>query len=344
MINEFKDKKIFVTGGTGSIGWVIVKELLKYEPKEIVVYSRDDTKQFECANEIGKDAPVRFVIGDVRDKNRLHEAMHGNNIVFHAAAVKHVSACENNPIEAVQTNVLGTQNVIDCSFANNIEKVVGISTDKAANATNVLGSTKFLSEKLMRATKLYRGPNKTKFCFVRFGNVLDSRGSVVPLFYKQVRDGGPITITDPDMSRFFMSIPQAVELIFKATQMMRDREIFILKMPVVKVRDIATAVIDCVGELTGKSVVVDIKIIGKRDGERMHEILLSQDESMAALETDEMFILMPDSERNESVLNLYPGARLSHVGAYRSNDQISLTIVQIKDLLKPIIALYSHEK
>ena len=230
-VEEFSGKRILVTGGSGSIGSVIVKELLKCNPQQIRVYSRDESKHLDLMQSIGPDLRMRYLIGDIRDKERLMLSMEGIDIVFHAAALKHVVFCEANPFEAVRTNVLGTQNLIDCAFAQNVEKVVGISTDKATDPSNVMGCTKALAEKIMLASYHYKGFKKTKFSFVRFGNVLWSRGSVLPLWYKQIKNGGPVTITDLSMTRFFMPLSSTVELVFKATRMMRDREIFILKMP-----------------------------------------------------------------------------------------------------------------
>jgi len=192
MKNEFKGKRILVTGGTGSIGSMIVKKLLEYNPKQVRVFSRDETKQFELAQTLNAGIKVNFLIGDVRDKERLNMAMENIDIVFHAAALKHVDSCERNPFEAVKTNVQGTQNIIDCAFENKVDKVIGISTDKATDPANVMGCTKLLAEKIMLATYFYKGNRKTKFCFVRFGNVLGSRGSVVPLFIRQAREGGPL--------------------------------------------------------------------------------------------------------------------------------------------------------
>src|SRR3989338_982202 len=267
MINEFKGKTILITGGTGSIGSKIVEKLLQFEPHQIRVYSRDETKQFELLNRLGNPTGVSLLVGDIRDKERLNMAMENVDVVFHAAALKHVLACEKNPFEAVKTNVYGTQNIIDCAFANGVEKVIGISTDKAADPTNVMGCTKSLAEKIMLASYFYKGKKKTKFCFVRFGNVLFSRGSVIPLFVNQIKQGGPVTVTDKEMDRFVMSTTQAVTLIFKATTMMREREIFILKMPALKIIDLATALI----ELFAKKFDLDpkdvpIKIVGKKMG------------------------------------------------------------------------------
>lgn len=338
---EFKGKRILVTGGTGSIGSVIVKELLKYNPKQIRVYSRDETKQFHFMHELGVPLSlVNFLIGDIRDEKRLNLAMENIDVVFHAAALKHVSSCERNPFEALKTNVQGTQNVIDCAYANGVDKVVMVSTDKATDPTNVMGCTKLLAEKLILASFLYKGNKKTKFCCVRFGNVLGSRGSVVPLFIDQIKQGKPITITDPKMTRFIMFISEAVQLAFKAVSQMRNREIFVLKMPVVNLKDLATAVVQAYEEKNGVKVKVPTKIIGKKEGERIHEKLLTGEESEIALESDEMFIILPnllnpDSgyELLDATLKYYPKSKKSRLGDYSSKDAKKMSIRQIKELL-----------
>ncbi|MBU2214195.1 polysaccharide biosynthesis protein, partial [Patescibacteria group bacterium] len=238
MIEDFKNKKILVTGGTGSIGSAIVKKLLKFEPQQIRVLSRDESKQYNLKHALDGDKKVRFLIGDIRNKDRLYKAMENVDIVFHAAAMKHVVACENDPFEAVQTNVIGMQNIIDCAMANNVSKVIGISTDKAADPVSVMGCTKLLAERMMLAH--YRGTRPTNFCFVRFCNVLGSRGSVIPLFFEQIKSGGPMTVTDENVCRFFMSINDAVDLVFKASNFMQGREIFVLKdIATIKIIDLA---------------------------------------------------------------------------------------------------------
>lgn len=337
MIKEFKNKTILVTGGTGSIGSVIVKELIKYKPRQIRVYSRDDTKQFELMHEIGSNPILNFLIGDVRDKERLNMAMENIDIVFHAAALKHVGACEKNPFEAVKTNVLGTQNIIDCAYANNVDKVVVISTDKATDPTNVLGCTKLLAEKLILASFLYKGNKRTKFCCVRFGNVLGSRGSVVPLFINQIKSGKSITITNPGMTRFIMSINQAVQLVFKSTKLMKNREIFVLKMPVVKIIDLAKAVVEIYRSKNNFKKKINMEIIGKDTGERINEKLLTKEESEGALDLGDMFIILPsllDSKSGYKFLdNSYPQSKRAKVEEYISSSTDKISIDSIKKLL-----------
>jgi UDP-N-acetylglucosamine 4,6-dehydratase len=295
----FKNKNIMVTGGTGSIGSEIVRRVLKYWPKVVRILSRDETKQFELEQELGNLDNIRFLIGDIRDKDRLKRAFEEIDIVFHAAAMKHVPACEYNPFEAVQTNVIGTQNVIDAAIYAEVEKVISISTDKAASPINTMGTTKLLAEKLIIDANYYKGRRKTIFSCVRFGNVIGSRGSVIPLFEKQIHKGGPLTITDHEMTRFMMTIPQAVDLVFKATKLAVGGEIFIFKMPVVKLKDLAETMIEKFAPKYGyRKEDIPIKIIGTRKGEKMHEKLMLEEEAQFAYETDEMFVVIPQDDYN----------------------------------------------
>lgn len=299
MEDTFKNKNIIVTGGTGSIGSEIVRRVLKYDPQVVRIFSRDETKQFEMEQEFDGIENIRFLIGDIRDKDRLRRAFEGIDIVFHAAAMKHVPGCEFNPFEAVQTNVNGTQNIIDIALENEIEKVITISTDKATSPINTMGATKLLAEKLIINANYYKGRRKTVFSCVRFGNVIGSRGSVIPLFEKQIRKGGPVTITDPKMTRFMMTIPQAVDLVFKATKLTHGGEIFILKMPVMNLKDLAETMIEIFAPKYGyKKDNIPIKIIGTRKGEKIHEKLMLEEEVPFAYETDEMFIVIPQDEYN----------------------------------------------
>ncbi len=338
MPNEFRNKRIFVTGGTGSIGWHIVREVASFLPQEIVVYSRDEGKHAAYARE-GAVAglPLRFVIGDVRDHDRLYSAMRGSDIVFHTAALKHVDLCEQSPSEAILTNALGTHQVIDAAIRNAVKKVIVISTDKAADAQNVLGITKRLAEKI--ALLGNHAPNSlTKISCVRFGNVLGSRGSVVPLFVEQIRKQGKVTVTDPSMTRFFMSLPQAVALILKSVSLMHGGEIFILKMPVVRVGDLAQAVITAL-QACDKKIVrrVTIQVIGRRPGERLHEKLLTEDESRRALETKDLFIVFDSEESPAQTISRYPRAARPAVQSYESDKVKPLPLKDLITFVSPLM-------
>ncbi len=333
--NEFKDKIILVTGGTGSIGSRIVELLLPLGPRQIRVFSRDETKQFELMHKLGNPAGINWLIGDIRDKERLNMAMENVDIVFHAAAMKHVLACEKNPFEAVKTNVEGTQNIINCAFANQVEKVIGISTDKATDPMNVMGCTKLLAEKMMLASYHYKGNKKTKFCFVRFGNVLFSRGSVLPLFIEQIKKGGPVTVTDIDMTRFVMSTRDATKLIFKSSSLMSDREIFILKMPTLRIADLAQALINIYApRFNFKPQDITIEYIGKKAGERIHEKLLTTEEADYAFENNEMFVITPViGTDGDNFSQRYPDMQKARPGEFSTTTQTKLSVAEIEELL-----------
>ncbi len=339
MKEQLKGKTVLVTGGTGSIGSEIVRKLIECDVKQVRVFSRDETKQFELAHRLHGDPHIRFLIGDVRDKERLQIAMEGVDVVFHAAALKHVVSCELNPFEAVKTNVQGTQNVISCALANDVEKVISISTDKAADPTNVMGCAKLLAEKLILASYFYKGKKKTKFCSVRFGNVLGSRGSVIPLFISQIKEGVPVTVTDPEMTRFFMSISQAVDLIFKAGELMKGQEVFILKMPVASIGELSKAVISIMQDKNKITDEIAIKVIGKKAGERKHEKLLTWDESETALERDDMYIIRPNVEYeifHDFKPEEYPDSRPATVKEYSSKSEKLMSLGEVKNMILSI--------
>ncbi|MDD5103156.1 MAG: polysaccharide biosynthesis protein [Candidatus Peribacteraceae bacterium] len=290
----FTDKTILVTGGTGSIGSEVVRQLLAFKPKAIRVLSRDEHKQYLLERELGTQVQehVRYLLGDVRDYQRMLRAMEGVDFVFHCAAYKHVPFCEYNSFEAVKTNVIGTQNVIDAAIAQGVGRVLLISTDKAASPSNVMGATKLLAEKMMTSAMHFAGPRPIRFASVRFGNVLASRGSVLPLFCKQIEQGGPVTVTDPKMIRFFMSIPQAVSLLFRAMERMEGGELFILKMPVLRLGDMIDVLIEELAPRYGRqSTVIRQQVIGARPGEKMEEILMTAEEAQHATEEQDMFVV-----------------------------------------------------
>ena len=341
--NMFRNKKILVTGGTGCIGSEIVRNLLKYKPKVVRIFSNDEDNTYRMMNEINDGTKMmheishlRFLIGDIRDKERLSMAMEDIDIVYHVAALKHVPLCEYNPSEAIKTNVIGTKNVIESAFINDIERVISISTDKAVNPTNTMGATKLLAEKLIIDANEGKGAKKTIFSSVRFGNVLFSRGSVIPLFEDQIRQKKPITITNPEMTRFMMSISDTINLVFKATMIAKGGEIFILKMPVVKLGDMVDVVIDKYSQKYGfEKDKVKKKIIGLRPGEKMFEELMTETEATLALETEEMLIIPPQlalpSIKYEA--SDYQNARPSKLKSYISRDIKPLSKESIKKLL-----------
>ena len=310
----FENKKILVLGGTGTIGQALVKKLIEYNPQVIRVFSRDEYKQFVMEQELGKRKNIRFLLGDIRDKERLERAMHGIDIVFYLAALKHVPACEYNPFEAVKTNVLGTQNVIECAINQKVERVIYTSSDKAISPTNTMGATKLLAERLMSSADYYKGGKSPIFAAVRFGNVMGSRGSVIPLFKQQILENKKITLTDPNMSRFMMSITQAVNLVLKATEYAQGGDIFVLKMPVVNLKDLAEVVIEETRKKYNLPWDEEIKIetIGLRPGEKMYEELMTKEEAMRAEELDEMFRIYP-------FVQSYPKVNLNNISEYSTD-------------------------
>jgi UDP-N-acetylglucosamine 4,6-dehydratase/5-epimerase len=294
----YKDKVMLVTGGAGSIGSEITKKVLEYNPAVIRVLDNNETALFELEEELNSDK-LRVFYGDVRDKDRLKRAFDNVDIIFHAGALKHVPLCEFNPFDAVKTNIIGTQNVLDVAMDRDVEKVIFVSTDKAVNPINVMGATKLLAERLTISANHYTGDKETVFSCVRFGNVLNSRGSVIPVFKNQIKNGGPVKITDKDMTRFIMGIPEAVELILKAGQKADGGEIFILKMPATNIMDLAEVMIENLANIYNhKPEEIGVEIIGKRVGEKMYEELMTADESLYAIDDGELFILNSDNQEN----------------------------------------------
>lgn len=341
-----RGKKILVTGGTGSIGRELVRQLLQYDPETVRVLSRDDTKQFDMQQELGQHENLRLLIGDVRDPSRMFLATEAIDIIFHVAALKHVPACEYNAFEAVETNVRGTQNVINAALAREVDRVVVISSDKAAEPINVLGATKLLAERLVTSANWYRGHHRTMFSCVRFGNVIGSRGSVVPLFRAQIARGGPLTLTDGEMTRFFMTISQAVSLVFRATADMRGGELFILKMPAMRLRDLADVMIkELAGQCGYNPKAVRVQIIGSRPGEKVDEILMTEDEARMAVELEEMYVVLPKIEIPHLPYDhpLLQQRSQSTVKAYTSRSIRLLRKTEIRTILRDARALQVRE-
>lgn len=277
-------KTILITGGTGSFGKAFIRKILsECNPAKVIVYSRDEFKQYEMQQKF-TDKRLRYFLGDVRDSDRLHRALTGVDYVVHAAAIKHVPAAEYNPFEAIQTNVIGAQNVINSCLDCGVEKIIALSTDKACNPVNLYGATKLCSDKLFIAANAYVGQGKSKFSVVRYGNVLGSRGSIVPLFRKLAEDREDIPITDDRMTRFWITLPQAVQFVIDSFRLMNGGELFIPKIPSMKIVDLATAI----------APESKIKIIGIRPGEKLHEMMISADDSRNLYELKDRYVKLPD--------------------------------------------------
>lgn len=282
----FNQKNVLITGGTGSFGKAFVRILLeRYRPRKVIVYSRDELKQFEM-QQVFDQPCMRYFIGDVRDEKRLETAMRGVDYVVHAAALKQVPAAEYNPMECIKTNVMGAQNVIDAALAAGVGKVIALSTDKAANPVNLYGATKLCSDKLFTAANSLAGDRPTRFSVVRYGNVIGSRGSVVPFFKKLVADGAKeIPITDERMTRFWLKLEDAVEFVLKNFRRMQGGEIFIPKIPSMRIMDLAKAV----------APGLPTKVIGIRPGEKLHEVMCPSDIYYDTLEFEDHFVIMPST-------------------------------------------------
>ena len=282
---DMRDLSILVTGGTGSFGQKFVEIVLRnYHPRRLIVFSRDELKQHEMRQIFGDQpgSPLRYFIGDVRDKERLMRAFAGVDIVIHAAALKQVPACEYNPFEAVKTNILGAQNIIEAAIDKGVRKVIAISTDKAVNPVNLYGATKLCTEKMFIQANSYSGADGTRFSVCRYGNVVGSRGSVIPLFVQQ-REKGVITITDRRMTRFWLTLDQGVKFVLKCLKEMQGGEIFVPKIPSMNIMDLAEAV----------APGCRYDFIGIRPGEKLHEVLISREEAYHTLDVGDMYVILP---------------------------------------------------
>lgn len=279
------NKTVLVTGGTGSFGQRFIAKVLEdYEVERLIVFSRDELKQFEMRQRFPdtKYPCMRYFIGDVRDRERLYRAFDGVDVVVHAAALKQVPACEYNPLEAVRTNVLGGANVIDAAIDRDVERVIALSTDKAANPVNLYGATKLCADKLFTAANIYSGVHKTRFSVVRYGNVVGSRGSVIPFFLRQ-RENGTLPITDPRMTRFWITLDQGVDFVLKSLERMKGGEVFVPKIPSMNILDLAKAVApDC-----------EVDVVGIRPGEKLHEIMVPEDDARHTVEYEDYFAIRP---------------------------------------------------
>lgn len=280
----FNNKSILITGGTGSFGHKYVQTLLeRYTPKRIVIYSRDELKQYEMQQQFNSDK-MRYFIGDVRDGERLKQAMQGIDFVIHAAALKHVPVAEYNPMECIKTNIIGAENVIQAALANNVERVIALSTDKAANPVNLYGATKLASDKLFVAANNMAGNSPTQFSVVRYGNVVGSRGSVVPFFKKLIEQGATrLPITDARMTRFWITLQHGVDFVLQNFERMHGGEIFVPKIPSIRITDLAQAMLPN----------AQMDLVGIRPGEKLHEIMCPEDESMLTLEFNDHYVIVP---------------------------------------------------
>ncbi|MDE1818490.1 MAG: SDR family NAD(P)-dependent oxidoreductase [Thaumarchaeota archaeon] len=321
----FDDKIVLITGGTGSLGNALTRKLLQTNVKTIRIFSRDELKQIQMESQL-KDKRLRFFIGDVRDKDRLSRALEDVDIVIHAAALKHVPVAEYNPFEAVKTNVYGTQNLIDACLDKGIESALAIGTDKAVSPLNTYGATKLLMERMFISANYYKGNHKIKFFCVRYGNVLGSRGSVVPLFVDKIQSGKKITITDPTMTRFNITMNQALDLIFRALKHGSGGEVFVPKLKSYTVGDLKDVIMELMKSNT------ETEKMAVRPGEKYHECLINKDEIRNTFETNEDYVIFEDQTQNHS-LNIPNIRKTNIVTEYASNTVELLNKDELKKIL-----------
>lgn len=323
-----------MTGGSGTIGARLVDRLLGFEPEVVRVFGRDETKQFYQRHGSRDHRNIRFLIGDIRDRDRLTRALERIDIVFHCAALKHVESGEYNPFEATQTNVIGTQNLIDAALAGGVRTLILTSSDKAANPSSVMGATKLLAEKLVTAANNYRGEHGTTFASVRFGNVLASRGSAIELFASQIAAGGPVTMTDPSMTRFVMTIERAVDLALSAVGVARGGEVFVFKMPIARLSDLVAAAIEVFAPLSNRDPrSIEVVSIPPRPGEKPYEELMTEDESARARDIGAMYAVLPAIDGRPDVIRAYAGADPAPVGPYRSDGAEPISYAEVRALI-----------
>ncbi len=329
----FNDKVLMITGGTGSFGNTVLKRFLSTEVGEIRIFSRDEKKQEEIRLELD-DPKLKFYIGDVRDYDSIYQAMKGVDFVFHAAALKQVPSCEFYPLEAVRTNVLGSENVMEAAIARNVSRVVMLSTDKAVYPINAMGISKAMMEKFMVAKARMQGGDETVLCATRYGNVMASRGSVIPLFVSQLKEGKPLTITDPNMTRFLMSLEDSVDLVLYAFKHGKQGDIFVQKAPASTVGDLAQAL----KEMFDKNN--EIRVIGTRHGEKLYESLISREE-MARVEDLGGYYRIPSDNRDLNYAQFFSEGeeKISHQEDYTSHNTMRLNVKQVKNLLSKLEGL-----
>jgi len=319
------NKTILITGGTGSFGKKATEIILKrYKPEKIIIFSRDELKQFEMAQKFKEVDEIRYFIGDVRDKERLHRAFHGVDFVIHAAALKQVPAAEYNPFEAVKTNIIGAENVINVAIDQGVKKVIALSTDKAANPINLYGSTKLCSDKLFIAGNSYVGRDHSVFSVVRYGNVVGSRGSVIPFFLKQ-KEKGVLSITDSRMTRFWITLEQGVNFVLYCLEQMVGGELFVPKIPSMNIMDLAKAIApECKTE-----------VVGVRPGEKLHEVMVTKDDARKTLEYKDHYVVQPDFQFWGSRFKGNGGTPLPEDFEYNSGtNPWFLTIAEMREMIE----------
>ena len=296
-MKQFEGKRILVTGACGTVGSELIRQLMvdsRFNPEEIIGIDNNESELFFLDQRYLSDQRVRFFVADIRDRDEMGRRMRGIDIVFHCAALKHVILCERSPEQAVQTNIHGVQNVIAAAIENDVEKVIFTSSDKAVNPTNVMGTSKLMGERLMTAANSSKRGSGPVFASTRFGNVLGSRGSVLPIFHNQIANGGPVTLTDPAMTRFVMSIEESVRLVIDSAERAKGGEVFITKMPVMRIKDLAMAMVQILAPKYGyEQEGIEMNVLGTKPGEKLYEELMSDEETRRSVELTNYFVVLP---------------------------------------------------
>ncbi len=294
MKNVWEGSRVFITGVCGTVGRELLKQVVALAPLQVIGIDSNESAIYFLADEYQLNKTVRLFVGDIRDKESLLRRMKGVDILLHAAAFKHVHLCEESPMEAVKTNIIGSQNIIDAAVYHNVKQVIYTSSDKAVNPTSVMGTTKLMAERLMTAANTLLEGKGTRFSTTRFGNILGSQGSVIPTFKKQIEKGGPLTLTNENMTRFIMSLQEAVELVISSAEFQKGGEVFVTKMPMIRITDLAQVMIEEIAELHGhKPSDIKIKIVGARPGEKLFEELVNSEEARRTQDHDLFFIIQP---------------------------------------------------
>ena len=335
---DTKQKRVLVTGACGTVGRELIRQLLEaHQTAELVALDNNESELFALEQQFAEYDHLNLFLADVRDRDRLNDKMQGIDWVFHTAAFKHVLQCERSPFEAVQTNILGVQNIIYAAIENKVEKVVFTSSDKAVNPTNVMGTSKLMGERLITAANSNLRGEGPIFASTRFGNVLGSRGSVIPIFRDQIRRGGPVTLTDPEMTRFIMSIEEAVRLVIDSGILCRGGEVFVTKMPAIRIKDLAEVLVENLAPAYGHNAKdIEIKIIGHQPGEKLYEELLNTEETRRSWELERYFVVLPAfREIYRDIVFEYPDLKSKEVpNAYHSGTESHLSKTQLAAFLK----------
>jgi FlaA1/EpsC-like NDP-sugar epimerase len=333
VINNFSGKTVLVTGACGTCGAELVRQLVDSPVEQIICLDNNETELFFILETYRKTGKVSGYLADIRDLNSLRLRMHGVDVVIHSAAYKHVGLCEDSPNQAIQTNIQGTQNVIDAALEAGVERVLFTSSDKAVNPTNVMGTSKLMGERLMTAAAGANGRGKTIFASTRFGNVLGSRGSVIPLFERQIAQGGPVTLTHPDMTRFVMTMEEAAELVLRSAWIAKGGEVFVLKMPVARIADLAQSMCEILAPEGG----IEIEECGVKPGEKMYEELMNEEEVRRSFEIDDYFVVLPAFESDYAGRFPYTVGGCPPETPYSSRFEPALSLAALTDLTRQVV-------